>query len=58
LSFHIEIDGGITLDNVAEVVRAGCDWIVTGSSIFHTPDSKAAFQALTRSAREATLVRV
>ena len=40
LSFAIEIDGGITLENVAEVVRAGCDWIVTGSSIFHTPDSE------------------
>ena len=35
-TFAIEIDGGMTKDNVGEVVRAGCDWIVTGSSIFHT----------------------
>src|SRR5580698_3607621 len=38
LAFPIEIDGGVNKDNVGEVVRAGCDWIVTGSSIFHTPD--------------------
>ena len=37
LHFRIEIDGGVALENVADVVRAGCDWIVTGSSIFHTP---------------------
>src|SRR6202030_1196441 len=35
LRFPIEIDGGITKDNVAEVVRAGVEWVVTGSSIFH-----------------------
>lgn len=58
LGFAIEIDGGITLENVGEAVRAGCDWIVTGTSIFHTPDSKAAFQALSRSAREANFVKV
>ena len=58
LSFAIEIDGGVTLENVGDVVRAGCDWIVTGSSIFHTPDSKAAFRDLERTAREANLVRV
>lgn len=58
LNFSIEIDGGITLDNVAEAVRAGCDWIVTGSSIFHTPDPRAAFEEMQRAAREATLVKV
>jgi ribulose-phosphate 3-epimerase len=34
LKFPIEIDGGITMDNVAEVVRAGVEWVVAGSSIF------------------------
>jgi ribulose-phosphate 3-epimerase len=58
LSFAIEIDGGITIENVADAVRAGCDWIVTGSSIFHAPDSKAAFQDMQRMAREANLVRI
>ena len=54
LNFRIEIDGGVSLDNVADVVRAGCDWIVTGSSIFHTPDPEATFREMQRTAREAT----
>lgn len=58
LGFAIEIDGGITLENVADAVRAGCDWIVTGTSIFHARDSKVAFEEMQRAAREATLVRV
>jgi len=58
LRFPIEIDGGISLENVGDAVRAVCDWIVTGTSIFHTPDSKAAFQELERAAREANLVKV
>jgi ribulose-phosphate 3-epimerase len=41
LALTIEIDGGVHLDNLAEVVRAGCDWIVTGSAIFHSPDPEA-----------------
>jgi ribulose-phosphate 3-epimerase len=41
LALTIEIDGGVHLDNLAEVVRAGCDWIVTGSAIFHSADAEA-----------------
>jgi ribulose-phosphate 3-epimerase len=37
LPLEIEIDGGITTQNLADAVRAGCDWMVTGSSIFHAP---------------------
>ena len=33
-NFDIEVDGGITLDNVAEVVDAGANVIVSGSSVF------------------------
>ena len=57
LAFPIEIDGGITKDNVGEVVRAGCDWIVTGSSVFHTPDPAAALAELRQAAMQATTVR-
>jgi ribulose-phosphate 3-epimerase len=57
LAFPIEIDGGITKDNVGEVVRAGCDWIVTGSSVFHTPDPAAALAELRQVAAQATAVR-
>jgi ribulose-phosphate 3-epimerase len=58
LRLPIEIDGGITLENVQEAVRAGCDWIVTGSSIFHTADPADAVRQMQQAAQEATAVRV
>ncbi|MDH4447841.1 MAG: ribulose-phosphate 3-epimerase [Acidovorax sp.] len=42
----IEIDGGITVENAAEVCAAGCDVLVAGSSVFGQPDRKAAIAAL------------
>lgn len=38
LSVLIEADGGIKADNIARVVRAGAEVIVSGSGIFKTPD--------------------
>lgn len=38
LDFEIEIDGGITLDNVKEVTDAGVSVVVAGSSVFGAPD--------------------
>ncbi len=58
LEFKIEIDGGITRENVADAAAAGCDWIVTGSSVFHTPDPAAAVTELFQIASEAVAVRV
>ena len=58
LQFPIEIDGGITLENLPDVVRAGCDWIVTGSSVFHTPDPAATVREMRQTAQDATAVRV
>jgi len=34
----IEVDGGITLDNIAEVIRADANVIVAGNTIFAAPD--------------------
>ncbi len=58
LPFRLEIDGGINKDNLAEVVRAGCDWIVMGASIFHSPDPAGTLAEMRQIAREATAVRV
>jgi len=58
IPLKIEIDGGIGADNVADVLRAGCDWIVTGTSVFHTPDPGAAWANLMAIAREASPVQV
>jgi ribulose-phosphate 3-epimerase len=38
LPVEIEVDGGITPENVAQVCQAGADIIVAGSAIYHTPD--------------------
>ena len=48
LQFPIEIDGGVTMENVAGVVRAGVEWVVAGSSIFHTVNPAAAFEEMRR----------
>jgi ribulose-phosphate 3-epimerase len=40
LKVEIEVDGGITPNNVAQVCQAGADIIVAGSAIYHTPDYK------------------
>src|SRR5215469_16625632 len=56
LQLPIEIDGGVHLDNLAEVVRAGCDWIVTGSAIFHSSDPEATMREMRKIAEGANAV--
>src|SRR5579885_2093256 len=58
LQLPIEIDGGIAKENVAEVVSAGVEWVVAGSSIFHSVNPGAAFTEMRQIAREAVSVRV
>jgi ribulose-phosphate 3-epimerase len=57
LELLIEIDGGVNKENLAEVVRAGCDWIVTGSAIFHSPDAEATVRDMREIASNATAVQ-
>ena len=40
LSTRLEIDGGVTVDNIAEIARAGADTFVAGSAIFNQDDYK------------------
>jgi ribulose-phosphate 3-epimerase len=62
LQFAIEIDGGITLKNVADAIHAGVDWVVAGTSIFHTVNPADALgqmlQIAQEAARDAFTVRV
>jgi ribulose-phosphate 3-epimerase len=58
LALPIEIDGGIHRENLADVVRSGCEWIVTGSAIFHSPDPEAAVREMCQIAAGATGVNV
>ena len=57
LALPIEIDGGVHRENLAEVVRAGCDWIVTGSAVFHTADPEATVREFREIAAQASLVK-
>jgi len=50
LGFEIEVDGGITSDNVGRVVMAGASWIVAGTSVFGAADPAAAFAELKQAA--------
>jgi len=42
----LEIDGGVKIDNVADIARAGADTFVAGSAIFGAKDYKATIGAL------------
>lgn len=54
LDFRIEIDGGITVANVAEVVEAGVDWLVAGSSVFASADPAATVRKMQQLAAAST----
>lgn len=58
LHFAIEIDGGITLKNVADAIHAGVDWVVAGTSIFHTVNPGTAFEQMRQAALDASRVTV
>jgi len=58
LSYRIEVDGGIGLDTVAEVVRAGAEILVAGNAVFGKGDPKQNTEKLLKAASEATLQKV
>lgn len=43
---RLEVDGGIKVDNIAEVARAGADTFVAGSAIFGQKDYRAVIDAM------------
>lgn len=58
LNFAIEIDGGVGPENIAEVAKAGVDWVVAGSSVFNAPDPAEAVREMQRLAADAFSVKV
>ena len=40
-SIRLEVDGGVKIENIAEIAEAGADTFVAGSAIFDQPDYKA-----------------
>jgi len=45
-SAKIEVDGGISLDNAAEILKAGADVLVAGSSIFKSENPKETIEKM------------
>ncbi|NPA49881.1 MAG: ribulose-phosphate 3-epimerase [Thermodesulfobacteria bacterium] len=56
LDIPIEIDGGINLETVAEVVKAGAEILVAGSAIFGTKDYATTIKAFRQKITEALAV--
>ena len=42
----LEVDGGVKVENISEIARAGADTFVAGSAIFSTKDYKATIGAM------------
>ncbi|HNU15264.1 MAG TPA: ribulose-phosphate 3-epimerase [Chitinophagaceae bacterium] len=40
LKVHIEIDGGVTVENAASIIAAGADVLVAGNTVFKSADPK------------------
>ena len=55
LAFRIEVDGGVALDTVADVVRAGAELLVAGNAIFGKGDIRGNASKLLQTARAAAL---
>ena len=39
----LEVDGGVKVDNIADIVRAGADTCVAGSAVFGAPDADGGY---------------
>jgi len=57
LNFRIEVDGGVAMDTITDVVRAGAELLVAGNAVFGHGDAKQNARRLLDAARAATLAR-
>ena len=57
LSFRIEVDGGVDLTTIGDVVRAGADLLVAGNAVFGHGDIRENARQLLHAARTATAMR-
>jgi ribulose-phosphate 3-epimerase len=52
LSVWLQVDGGITPENIGRVAEAGADTFVAGSSVYSGPEPAATIEALRASAQQ------
>jgi ribulose-phosphate 3-epimerase len=53
LAIELSVDGGINMENIGRVARAGADVLVSGSALFKTPDYARTVGALREEIRKA-----
>jgi ribulose-phosphate 3-epimerase len=53
LTFRIEVDGGVALDTVGDIVRAGAELLVAGNAVFSKGDIRENAKKLLEAARSA-----
>jgi ribulose-phosphate 3-epimerase len=58
LHYRIEVDGGVGLETVADVVRAGAEILVAGNAVFGNGDPKKNAHMLLKMATEAAMQKV
>jgi ribulose-phosphate 3-epimerase len=57
LEFRIEVDGGVDLETVSDVVKAGAELLVAGNAVFGHGDIRTNAKRLLEAAQSATLTR-
>lgn len=51
-TISLEVDGGVKVDNIADIVRAGADTCVAGSAVFGAPDADGGYKNVMRELRK------
>jgi ribulose-phosphate 3-epimerase len=49
----LQVDGGVKVDNINEIVRAGADTCVAGSAVFGAPDADGGYRTVMNALRTA-----
>ena len=57
MSYRIEVDGGVAVDTVGDIVRAGAELLVAGNAVFGRGDIRENAKKLLGAARAAMLTR-
>jgi ribulose-phosphate 3-epimerase len=48
----LEVDGGVKVDNIAQIVAAGADTLVAGSAVFGAPDNDGGYHTVMKQLRK------
>jgi ribulose-phosphate 3-epimerase len=49
----LEVDGGVKIDNIGQIVAAGADTCVAGSAVFGAPDADGGYRSVMQALRHA-----